>query len=50
MSERYVTAENDSAASTGHAASSIIMTVVFSIVILVALVVGIMILLHYHIL
>jgi hypothetical protein len=48
MSERVVTSDTQPSAAVG--ASSLIMTIVWSVVLLVALAVGIIILVHYHIL
>jgi hypothetical protein len=49
MPERVVTS-NDDGASTAVGASSLISTIVWAVVVLTLLVIGIVLLLHYHIL
>ena len=50
MSERIVTTNDGDAAGTAAGASSLISTIVWAIVVLTLLIVGIIVLLHYHIL
>jgi hypothetical protein len=51
MPDRYVTTESsDGGAGSAIGASALIQTIVWSVVVLVLLVIGILLLLHYHVL